>query len=300
MAVDFMILGAQKAATSSLQYYLRAVPGVFMPPGESAFFEDPEYVERQWERFPEGPDAYVVAGIKRPDVMCRETLIDRVSEALPDAKFLVVLRDPVARAMSAHYHLVRHAHLPLMSADESLRNALREHRETAKDTVANSLIRFGLYGHYLARWLEHYPPERFLILSQTSVAADAANSISRCCAHIGVSPGDLSEPSEASENVGLYDPRYIPMYRFGHVLKTRPIGDQGRRVPRRNRVMRGLGAGLTTAAQQLASRQRRPGPISADTRARLVDVYRPDLELLRSLVPAGAVDWVFDDGLGDS
>lgn len=299
MAVDFMILGAQKAATTSLQHYLRAVPGIYMPTGESAFFEDPDYSRTPWERFPMDVDGFVMAGIKRPDTLCRDVLIDRVSAALPEARFIVVLREPIARAISAHFHLMRHAHLPVTSLDQGLRRALREHSHTQEDTISNSLIRFGLYGRYLSRWFDRYPADRFLVLAQTFVAGSPEAAIRRCCDHLGVPYEGLHAGEAASENIGMYDERYIRLHRLGHLLKTRAVGSEGRRGPSGSAIARALGVGLTKTARLLADDRRRKLRLADDTRGHLADVYRADLELLRRVVASEAIDWSFSDDPGE-
>lgn len=121
MTVHFMIIGAQKAATSSLQAALQAVPGVYMPHGESPFFEDPDYAERPWERFADPSQRAAIAGIKRPDILCRPDLIQRIARHSPESKFIIVLREPISRAVSAYYHLARHAHIPAEGLNAGLR-----------------------------------------------------------------------------------------------------------------------------------------------------------------------------------
>jgi len=42
--LDFLIIGAQKSATTFIHRCLLEHPSVFMPPGEISFFEDPDYL----------------------------------------------------------------------------------------------------------------------------------------------------------------------------------------------------------------------------------------------------------------
>ena len=64
VSLDFIILGAQKAATSALQLALRKHPDIYMPEGESAFFEEPDFALQPWKTF--GKKGRL-NGIKRPD-----------------------------------------------------------------------------------------------------------------------------------------------------------------------------------------------------------------------------------------
>jgi len=75
--------------------------------------------------------------------------------ALPNARLIVVLRDPVKRAISALNHFVRDGWLsPFVDPDSVLAKAMDP-----------ALDRYGLIGrgHYLVhlrRFLEYYPRER--------------------------------------------------------------------------------------------------------------------------------------------
>lgn len=294
MSIDFVILGAQKAATSALQDALRQHPSIYMPRGESAFFEDPEYADRLWETFgPEDP-AIKLRGIKRPDNLCRALLIERIAAALPEARFIVVLREPVSRAVSSYVYLERHAHLPVRPLNEGMQACL-DAFERQDDTREVEVISYGLYGRYLKCWYTHYPPERFLVLSQKQVSDDPEATYRAVAEHLGVDPAPLLQASAAGKlgrsNVGLYDPDMLAIAQLGHRLKTRPIPGTNRRTPR-SILPRAMGTAITRFAELRAEqRGQRRETLSDQVTARLQALYAEDLEVLRSLVPANAIYW---------
>lgn len=109
---DFFIIGAMKAATSSLHDQLAAIDGVFMSdPKELYFFsDDPVYAR--------GIDWYAshfsAAGV---DDICGESTthyaklptypatIDRLADHVEDPRFVYVMRHPIDRLQSQYTHM---------------------------------------------------------------------------------------------------------------------------------------------------------------------------------------------------
>lgn len=293
--IDFMIIGAQKAATSSLQEALRAHPDVFMPEGESAFFEDPDYAERPWERFAATAPAGARRGIKRPDYLCTDQSIERIAKETPNARFIVVLREPLSRAISGYSYMVRHGHVPALPLNEGLAKCVAAYESEAR-TRAAEVVRYGLYGAYLEKWMKHFPRERFLALAQTMVATQPGEALALCEDHIDVPHrGDAGLEVAGEEvgraNVGLYDPGLLRIARVGSQLKTRPIEGTNRRQPSAL-PLRALGH-LFTGSAEAAARMlgQRKEELEPAMRERLQAIYNADLPRLRACVPAEAIYW---------
>ncbi|GAA4415515.1 hypothetical protein GCM10023169_01900 [Georgenia halophila] len=290
MTLDFIILGAQKAATTSVQDGLRKVPGVYMPARESPFFEDPEFEQRPWLAM---GSPSTVNGIKRPDILCRQDILARVSKALPEARFIVVLREPISRAVSAHYHLVRHARLPYRTLNGGMRVAVDRFHGGEVSTLT-SVIQFGLYGRFLRQWFDHFPRERFLLLSQRAVLDDFEGVISACCRHLRVPIPKVLPAAGQPKNVGMYDERLLRLHQLGHRLKTRDLGWGDRRKVSANPAARVAGHALTKLAVRASSPGTRPAALERDVRKALEEIYSPDLEALSGLVGGNAIDWTYD------
>lgn len=293
--LDFIIIGAQKAATSALQGALRAAAGVAMPAGESPYFEDPEYQRRLWEGLRRAAPAGSVVGIKRPDILCSDVMRERILDSHPQVRLIAVLREPVGRAISAYYHLVRHAELPLQPLNRGLGRCLSDF-ERRRASLAAAVIENGLYGRHLQRWFRALPRERVLLLSQRQVATEPAAALQRALLHVGApcaqDPVGCRRRDDISmSNVGIYDPRALRLARLASVIKTRPLPQSFRRVPRAAPLRAG-GALLSRVAEQLAlSGSREPEPLAAEIRAQLTRIYLEDGALLRSCVDPGLIDW---------
>src|SRR5688572_14326389 len=101
---DFLIVGAMRSGTTSLHKYLQAHPDVFVASGKEVHFFDRRYgrgLDWYRSRFA-GVTTERVVGEATPAYMYDENAIARIAHDLPDARLIVVLRNPVDRAYS-HY-----------------------------------------------------------------------------------------------------------------------------------------------------------------------------------------------------
>ncbi len=102
---DFLIIGAQKAGTTSLYNQLTRHPDVARCLGQEV-----HYFDRHMHRSPAWYFAHfrprlfasdgVVTGESTPYYLFHPRAAERVAELLPDVKLIVLLRDPVARDIS--------------------------------------------------------------------------------------------------------------------------------------------------------------------------------------------------------
>ncbi len=104
--VNLFLLGAAKCGTTSLHYLLDQHPDICMAnPKEPLFFEAEyekglEYYQRTYFT---GCNAEPVIGESRTRNLFLPYVPGRIHETFPEAKFIVVLRNPVERAYS-HWH----------------------------------------------------------------------------------------------------------------------------------------------------------------------------------------------------
>lgn len=130
---------------------------------------------------------------------------------VPDARFVVLLRDPVDRAWSHHRHAVRHGFERLdfeaAIAAEPARLA-GETERLARDPAAVSgphqhwsYLARGRYAEQLERWFEHVDRSRFLVIFSEHVFAEPIAALRRVEAHLGL-PETPSPPIDRIANRG--------------------------------------------------------------------------------------------------
>lgn len=287
--LDFVIIGAQKSASSFLRRRLDQHPAVDLAKGEVPSFEDPYYdrgaVDRLSELFgPRRPD--VRRGIKRPDYLGQSAVPARLAAHVPSTKLFAVLRDPVARAVSAYFHYVRHNFIPVRPCEEGL-TALLDNRLQTQYPRSAEILTYGRYGEHLGRYLDHFPREQMIIFQQERLAAEPAEVVRESYEFIGVDSSFVPGHDIQSSNSGVYDLRRLRFLRTGYRAAFVYEKDLRTRRPRRSNPM---GSGWLAAVRVIdklalshLDRSRAP-TLSEPLRARLRDYYAADTARLRALL----------------
>lgn len=106
----FLGLGAQKAGTTTLHSWLACHPSIFLPACKETHYFSLHY-SRGWcwyeEQFHAGLDRGAMCGEITPYYLFHPEAPNRIAATLPDARLIVLLRDPVERAISQYFHACR-------------------------------------------------------------------------------------------------------------------------------------------------------------------------------------------------
>lgn len=112
----FLILGSSKAGSTSLYHYLSQHPDVFMSePKEPRFFrmEYERGFDYYWQSYFKGYGGQREIGDACTKNLHLPFVARRVADTLPDARLVVLCRNPVERAVSAYWDNYSHGHEPL-------------------------------------------------------------------------------------------------------------------------------------------------------------------------------------------
>ena len=182
---DFVIIGAQKCGTTWWQGLIEGHPQVARPPGQR---RELHFFDHFWDRWPrqEQLELYAryfprpegsLAGEKTPGYLYQPWVAPMLARAAPEARLIVLMRDPVERYASGLGLLQRAGALKgEIGAGEI---GLREHRIT-------EAIERGRYAAQLTWWLERYPREQLLLLQYERCVADAQEQLTRTFGFLGL------------------------------------------------------------------------------------------------------------------
>jgi sulfotransferase family protein len=208
---DFMIIGAAKAGTTSLYWWLSDHP--LVEPAtrkEVHFFDYNHFRGRDWYRshFPLERDRAAFArehgrppltGEASASYLSHDWAPKRAAALLPNVKLVALFRDPVDRAYSQYQMSRREGveEFPTFEealARESERLAPEETRVLA-DPRYNSLalgawsyLRRSRYDEHVARWLLYFPREQFLFLQAEGLFAQPHETLERVQSFLGLPP----------------------------------------------------------------------------------------------------------------
>jgi hypothetical protein len=204
---EFLIIGAQKAGTSSLHDHLCQHPMVTPPVTKEVHYFDHSFDRGDsWYRAHFAPrQGEELAGESTPYYLFHPAVPARAASLVPAAKLIVLLRDPVARAYSQHNHertlgFETLDFEPALAAEaERLRGAgerlLAEPGYSSFSHQHHSYLARGLYAEQLERWFELYPRDQVLVIGAEELFADPVGVVLRCQRFLGleeVAPVDVS------------------------------------------------------------------------------------------------------------
>lgn len=293
---DFVIIGAAKSASTWLHLALREHPAVYMPGEETAFFEDPNYREEDLAPLSEALQAAPsdkLLGIKCPNYLCTPQCAPRLAKHLPNARLIAILRNPVDRAISQYYHLIRAGQIPVVSADVAFSRYLAGHYDPPY--AQQIVIDFGRYGMGVENFRRRFPPEQLLILTDLDMRNSPLDVFSRACGFLGIEQTAMPLQGSVPRNQGVY---LLPVLRF--IQRMNHYGqtyDAATGVARLRPGLLGWGArylarlgSRASAASRTFVRAQEPA-VSAKTRAALLEFYLPDIIRLEAMTNIDLSAW---------
>jgi hypothetical protein len=225
-----LIIGVQKSATTWLTKRLAQHHEVFVANDELHYFDNNK-------NYSHGADWYrsQFDGVGSQKILCEKTGayswtecdgVDnepqdkqrRIKALVPNAKLIMILRDPVERAISAWNHNLRSG---AISLELDINKILTD--EYAPIVRDHGILSRGLYYKQLLKFRECFPIERLLILfHETDIKEQPDEAMRKVCKFLGVSEeykfDDMNRPENQVEKTRIG-------VQFGSML-----GDRYRRV----------------------------------------------------------------------
>lgn len=285
--IDAMIVGAQKAGTSSLAGYLAQHPAVCTHHRVeiSYFVDDHEYAEGYEACFGRyfghcSPDSLLLG--KSVTIMADPRLIDRVAAHNPEARVMAVLRNPVARAYSAYWWARRKGYEDLATFEAAIEATPDRHGENVLRRRNTRYLEMGDYAPQVEDLYERFGRDRVRIFLFEDLAADALGVCREAYRFLGVD--DAFRPDTSLQRNASSTARFSGL--------TRLLTAQH---PLKRRLRRMLPGGLVDDWKRRAERWNRvpfrQPPIDPETRDRLVEHFRPRNDRLAELIGRDLAAW---------
>jgi lipopolysaccharide transport system ATP-binding protein len=187
MLPSLITLGAMRGGTTSLYNYLSMHPQVRRPLHKEVEYFTTNFGRGEtWYRahfnlrWPSaGP---VITTESSPSYLFDPRTPERVKDLLPDAKFVVLLRNPSDRAFSHYQLMVTKGHEPLDFPDALAAEPQRTAGELVKmqaDPLFVSIpfrrysyVGHGMYARQLEGWFRHFSQQQFLIIASEDMYRD--------------------------------------------------------------------------------------------------------------------------------
>ncbi len=190
---DYCIIGAQKSGTTSLYSYLALHPQV-----KPSYVKEIHYYNKHYGNGLKWYRAHFPVGSLDPS--CRNFITGEAStmylhdtktpvrmfKDVPDVKLMLVLRNPVDRAISHYHHRVRSGR-EKRTIDEAMHSALcRVSAGDFESGTETDFLAYGCYAEYLNNWHKVFQPKQFLVMQAEAFFADPLPEFRKVSEFLGI------------------------------------------------------------------------------------------------------------------
>jgi hypothetical protein len=211
--LDFILVGAQKCATSWLFYCLSEHPELILPKKklEVGYIGGKMFLEKgeDWffNRF-SMPTHGQLLGDVSVDYLYDINSADACKKYThSNTKFIASLRHPVERAISSYFWYVRRKELPLMSLNEGLLPLLDSSPgfPVPLDGIYEQIARRGCYAIQIEQFTKIYGADKFYIATYDQISSSPKAVIKDIYSYLNVSPDfiPMSLSSRPKKNAHL-------------------------------------------------------------------------------------------------
>jgi len=259
---NFLIIGAAKAATTSLHHYLGQHPDIYISPVKEPDYYLGKMSRVEYERLFDGVTTERAIGEASPLYLNDRDAPLRVAADIPHARLVVVLRNPADRAYSSYL-----GRLAFGSETRSVEEALR---------VGTYYFESSLYFEPLSRWFALFERPQFKVLLFDDVMRDVRGVLRDLCEFLEVDP---SHSFDAGARHGAADaPRSIA----ANAMFWRVVRAAQRVIPMRD-------TGVAARAKRMFLR--RPEPLPTAIREQLLRDFADDIRRTSELVGRDLSGW---------
>ncbi|TCJ15543.1 sulfotransferase [Rubrobacter taiwanensis] len=293
---NFLIIGAQKAGTTSLYYYLRQHPQVYMSPEKETHFftylgERPVHGgpgrpataiitdAEEYGRLFSGVAGEKAVGEASPSYLYSERAPERIKRYLPEARLIAILRQPAERAYSNFLHCLGSGREPLEDFAAALE--AEDRRVAGGWGPLWHYRRKGYYHEQLSRYYALFDPAQIRVYLYEDLREDAGEVLR-----------DIFEFLEVDES---FEADTSERYNVSGVPRSRTVGA----------LISGLGGVIPVARPILQKalpygvRQRlkarifaTPPRLDPEVRRELTENYREDILRLEELIGRDLSGWL--------
>jgi hypothetical protein len=196
---EAFIIGAQRSGTTSLASLLNQHPDITVSDPK-----EPDFFTINWDRgldwyrscFKQESRILVDASVSYAMAPVRQgvrhgSIVERILELSPQARFVYMVRDPAERCYSSYWHDVR---------------AGREQRSLRQAVAQGAYYsNASFYYEQILNFLDHFSLDRFYFVSFPQFVRDPTTCASQCAAFFGANDGFNFKSEKAKNQAFLYN-----------------------------------------------------------------------------------------------
>lgn len=192
MQVNFLVIGAQKAGTTTLHHYLSQHPQLHLPKVKELHFFDNDIL------YAKNPIDYNIyhkhfdlnlkvklRGEVTPIYMYWEPCAKRMHSYNPNLKLIMILRNPIERAFS-HWNMEMNRGAEKLSFFEALKCEEAANKKYLSQDRVRSYLDRGFYSKQIERLYKYFPKKNVLILKSEDLNSSYIATLNKVAQFLGV------------------------------------------------------------------------------------------------------------------
>ncbi len=296
---NFLLIGTNKAGTSSMFAYLKQHPEVYMSPiKEPHFFahegrkldycapgdEDRNQLcvtnLENYQALFQGVSKEKAIGEASPSSLSFPQAPERIKHYIPDAKLIAILRHPVDRAYSFYLHLLRQGREPLNDFLQALQE--EEKRKNKHWSPVWRYKEFGFYSVQLQRYFDRFNRDQIKIYLYEDWQTKPVEVIQDIFQFLGVDDTFVPDMS-TKHNTTSHIPKNQSLYNL--MTKQSIIKDVLRSIiPAKIRQ--------PMAAKVYRKNLEPPKSLAPEIRQQLIPIFSEDILKLQDLIQRDLSHWL--------
>lgn len=288
---NFFLIGAPKSGTSALSSYLSAHPDVgFSDPKEPHFFCDDlighwpvTSIDEYLRCFPEGAFSKPAIGEGSVMYLYSAAAVKNIVKLAPNARFIVMLRNPVDAAYAFHSQMIYTFSESLFDFEDAWRaQARRMNGQCLPDfTLFDGVLQYGdifSYADQVSRLFSHASRRNVLVLTFDEFTRNPQDAYERTLAFLGLPQHSLASYPVVNGNKTPQS-RILERATQKVVAVKRKFGVSG-------------GFGVLTLARRMNYQSKAREALSPEFRSELVEFFREDIARTSHLLGRDLSRWV--------
>jgi hypothetical protein len=292
---NFLVIGAGRSGTTSLDRYLRQHPDVFLPRSKAPsyfFCHDLGRIDdtslrlvtrnyfvprlRDYEALFEGAKPGQAIGEVSPVYLASVRPAESIRRLIPAARLIAVLRNPVDRVWARFVARTRDG-LERRTLEEILATELAQ--PLIRDDAFGTYLAAGFCSRFLASYVDRFPPEQLRLVLFEELRNDPARVMAEIFEFLGV-----DATVEVDHGVRHNASRGVISNPVARAIWTRTA------IPRAV-VRRHLPLAVRERVFAAFTRNVEPLTLEPELRDRLRDLYRDEIESLGALLGRDLSQW---------
>jgi hypothetical protein len=215
---DFLIIGAQKAGTTSLFKYVAKYTTNFSEPRrkEIYYYTRHHKLGLNWYKanFPKVHKGNLT-GEATPDYLFYHLAPQRIFNDFPNIKLVVILRDPIERAFS-QFNFQNRRKNKVVNNNHSFKEAIEIELEQIEkglnpgdvfstDYAYRSYVRRGIYIEQLKRWRNYFHEKQFCIIESNELFNNTNKTLNEVFAFLELQPKSKMRDQFEVHNKSIYN-----------------------------------------------------------------------------------------------